>query len=80
MASVVSVPPTPLQDQGRDVCTSSRISSAYFDSPDLYVYHSRLVREDGAQLVRLRYVGGGEGQLRLRCLAGGEEGARGRRL
>ena len=33
---------------------TSRISSVYYDTPSLRVYHDRLVREDGATLVRFR--------------------------
>lgn len=44
-----------LQDQGlRD---ATRISSVYFDNPQLVVYHSRLARGDGSSLVRVRWYG-----------------------
>ncbi|GLI63727.1 hypothetical protein VaNZ11_006790, partial [Volvox africanus] len=36
---------------------SSKISSVYFDNKQLDVYHERLVRVDGASLVRIRWYG-----------------------
>ncbi|KAF8068248.1 yippee-like protein [Scenedesmus sp. PABB004] len=36
---------------------TSLVSSVYFDSPALDVYHTRLARDDGARLVRLRFYG-----------------------
>lgn len=36
--------------------SSSPITSVYFDNADLQVYHQRLVRGDGASLVRIRWV------------------------
>ena len=36
---------------------SQKISSVYFDTPDLQVYHNRLLRHDFASLVRVRWYG-----------------------
>jgi len=36
---------------------SQKISSVYFDSPELHVYHDRLMRHDGASLLRIRWYG-----------------------
>eukprot|EP00216_Chloropicon_sp_CCMP2111_P003955 CAMPEP_0198241892 /NCGR_PEP_ID=MMETSP1446-20131203/7108_1 /TAXON_ID=1461542 ORGANISM="Unidentified sp, Strain CCMP2111" /NCGR_SAMPLE_ID=MMETSP1446 /ASSEMBLY_ACC=CAM_ASM_001112 /LENGTH=743 /DNA_ID=CAMNT_0043924821 /DNA_START=269 /DNA_END=2503 /DNA_ORIENTATION=+ len=36
---------------------SQSISSVYYDSPDLHVYHNRLLRHDKASLVRVRWYG-----------------------
>jgi hypothetical protein len=47
-------------------CLHLFVSAVYFDSSGLDVYHTRLAREDGARLVRVRYYGprqtGPEGQ------------------
>eukprot|EP01023_Acetabularia_acetabulum_P064185 TRINITY_DN823_c0_g1_i10.p1 TRINITY_DN823_c0_g1~~TRINITY_DN823_c0_g1_i10.p1 ORF type:complete len:741 (+),score=111.50 TRINITY_DN823_c0_g1_i10:170-2392(+) len=39
------------------ICDSAQISSVYVDNEDLYTYHQRLVREDGATLARIRWYG-----------------------
>jgi len=36
---------------------SQKISSVYYDTPDLHVYHNRLLRHDFASLVRVRWYG-----------------------
>lgn len=36
---------------------STKVSSIYFDSPDLTFYHERLARSEGAQLLRVRWYG-----------------------
>ncbi|UPQ97546.1 vacuolar transporter chaperone [Chloropicon primus] len=36
---------------------SQKISSVYYDTPDLQVYHNRLLRHDFASLVRVRWYG-----------------------
>lgn len=36
---------------------ASKITSVYFDSPDLYLYKERLARSQGANLVRVRWYG-----------------------
>ena len=36
---------------------SQKISSVYFDTPELDVYHTRLMRHDGASLLRVRWYG-----------------------
>ncbi|PNH10183.1 Vacuolar transporter chaperone 4 [Tetrabaena socialis] len=52
-------PPVPRRGtlDGAVLCDSSRISSVYFDNAALDVYHERLVRGDGASLVRIRWYG-----------------------
>eukprot|EP01025_Chloroclados_australasicus_P029400 TRINITY_DN2938_c0_g1_i11.p1 TRINITY_DN2938_c0_g1~~TRINITY_DN2938_c0_g1_i11.p1 ORF type:complete len:793 (-),score=44.46 TRINITY_DN2938_c0_g1_i11:198-2576(-) len=40
-----------------NIGASAKISSVYVDNVDLYTYHQRLVREDGATLARIRWYG-----------------------
>ncbi|KXZ43932.1 hypothetical protein GPECTOR_77g29 [Gonium pectorale] len=44
---------------GAPLLSSSKISSVYFDNRKLDVYHERLVRGDGASLMRIRWALGG---------------------
>ncbi|KXZ43931.1 hypothetical protein GPECTOR_77g28 [Gonium pectorale] len=53
-----SPPPASLAELlGAPLLSSSKISSVYFDNRKLDVYHERLVRGDGASLVRIRWYG-----------------------
>lgn len=45
------------QEQQEQLRDSQKISSVYFDTPDLRVYHNRLLRHDFASLVRIRWYG-----------------------
>jgi SPX domain protein involved in polyphosphate accumulation len=46
----------PVVPSGSMLCVCWCVSAAavYFDNPDLSVYHTRLAKEDGAKLVRVR--------------------------
>eukprot|EP00920_Eleutheroschizon_duboscqi_P003946 GHVT01009191.1.p1 GENE.GHVT01009191.1~~GHVT01009191.1.p1 ORF type:complete len:530 (-),score=121.02 GHVT01009191.1:622-2211(-) len=43
--------------QVKDVTESQSISSVYLDSPDAYCYRRRILRYEGAELVRVRWYG-----------------------
>ncbi len=44
-----------LASSSEELRDAQKISSVYYDSPDLHVYHNRLLRHDFASLVRVRW-------------------------
>ncbi|CAD7945368.1 unnamed protein product [Amoebophrya sp. A120] len=44
-------------DEEPRVCETQQITSVYLDSPDATCYHRRILREEGARLVRYRWYG-----------------------
>eukprot|EP00744_Colponema_vietnamica_P007778 GILI01011149.1.p1 GENE.GILI01011149.1~~GILI01011149.1.p1 ORF type:complete len:736 (+),score=270.77 GILI01011149.1:82-2289(+) len=49
------------EDQRKELADAQLITSVYFDNDDAQLYHTRMDREEGAELIRFRWYGENDG-------------------